>query len=86
MKARSMAVYFTAENGEKISFDVPMIVNSREDTSEKKIFHEKFSLKSREYKHRDKYHLVLPDPNDEKNILQQYEFMINIAFADDFGF
>lgn len=26
------------------------------------------------------------DANDEKNILQQYEFMIDIAFVDDFGF
>ena len=30
--------------------------------------------------------LVLADANDEKNILQQYEFMIDIAFVDDFGF
>ena len=34
----------------------------------------------------DKYYLVLADANDEKNILQQYEFMIDIAFVDDFGF
>ena len=41
---------------------------------------------SREYKYGDKYYLVLADANDEKNILQQYEFMIDIAFVDDFGF
>ena len=29
---------------------------------------------------------VLADANDEKDILQQYEFMIDIAFVDDFGF
>lgn len=44
------------------------------------------TLKSREYKYGDKYYLVLADANDEKNILQQYEFMIDIAFVDDFGF
>ncbi len=52
---------------------------------EKRTFHEKFTLKSREYKYGDRYYLVLADANDEKNILQQYEFMIDIAFVDDFG-
>ncbi len=86
MKARSIVAYFTTEDGEKISFDVPMIANSREDAPEKRTFHEKFTLKSREYKYGDKYYLVLADASDEKNILQQYEFMIDIAFVDDFGF
>lgn len=86
MKARSLVAYFTTEDGAKISFDVPIVANSREDAPEKRAFHEKFTLKSREYKYGDKYYLVLADANDEKNILQQYEFMIDIAFVDDFGF
>ena len=86
MKARSLVAYFTTEDGEKISFDVPIVANSREDAPEKRTFHEKFTLKSREYKYGDKYYLVLADASDEKNILQQYEFMIDIAFVDDFGF
>ena len=86
MKARSLVAYFTTEDGEKISFDVPIVANSREDAPDKRTFHEKFTLKSREYKYGDKYYLVLADANDEKNILQQYEFMIDIAFVDDFGF
>ena len=86
MKARSLVAYFTTEDGEKISFDVPIVANSREDAPEKRTFHEKFTLKSREYKYGDKYYLVLANANDEKNILQQYEFMIDIAFVDDFGF
>ena len=36
-------------------------------------------------KYGDKYYLVLADASDEKNILQQYEFMIDIAFMDDFS-
>lgn len=86
MKARSLVAYFTTENGEKISFDVPIVANSRDDAPEKRTFHEKFTLKSREYKYGDKYYLVLADANNEKNILQRYEFMIDIAFVDDFGF
>lgn len=86
MKARNIVAYFATEDGEKISFDVPIVANSREDAPEKRTFHEKFTLKTREYKYGDKYYLVLADANDEKNILQQYEFMIDIAFVDDFGF
>ena len=86
MKARSLVAYFTTEDGEKISFDVPIVANSRENAPERRTFHEKFTLKSREYKYGDKYYLVLTDANDEENILQQYEFMIDIAFVDDFGF
>ena len=86
MKARSIIAYFATEDGEKISFDVPIVANSREDAPEKRTFHEKFTLKTREYKYGDRYYLVLADANDGKNILQQYEFMIDIAFVDDFGF
>lgn len=86
MKARNIVAYFTTELGEHISFDVPIIANSRDDAPEKRTFHEKFTLKSRKYQRGDKYYLRLVDANDDKNILQQYEFMIDIAFVDDFGF
>jgi hypothetical protein len=86
MKPRSIVAYFATESGEKISFDVPVMANSRDDAPEKRTFREKFTLKSREYKSGDKYYLVLADANDDKNILKQYEFMIDIAFVDDFGF
>lgn len=86
MKARNVIAYFATESGEKISFDVPLVANSREDAPEKRTYHEKFTLKSREYKYGDKYYLHLVDANDDKNILHSYEFMIDIAFVDDFGF
>lgn len=86
MKARNIVAYFATESGEKISFDVPLVANSRDDAPEKRAYHEKFTLKSREYKYGDKYYLHLVDANDEKNILHSYEFMIDIAFVDDFGF
>jgi uncharacterized protein (TIGR02687 family) len=86
MKPRNIVAYFATESGEKISFDVPIIANVQDEEPDKRMFHEKFTLKSREYKRDDKYYLVLVDANDEKNILHQYEFMIDIAFVDDFGF
>ena len=86
MKARSLVAYFADESGNKISFDVPLVANSREDSPEKRTFHEKFTLKSREYKYGDKYYMHIVDANDDKNIIHSYEFMIDIAFVDDFGF
>lgn len=86
MKARNIVAYFETESGDKISFDVPLVANSRDDAPEKRTYHEKFTLKSREYKYGDKYYLHLVDANDDKNILHSYEFMIDIAFVDDFGF
>lgn len=86
MKARSIIVYFATEDGKQISFDVPIVANSRDDAPEKRTFHEKFTFKTRKYQRGDKYYMNLVDANDEKNILQQYEFMIGIAFLDDFGF
>lgn len=69
MKARSTVTYFDTEDGEKISYDVSMIANSREEAPKKRTFHKKFTLRSREYKYGDKYYLVFVDANDEKNIL-----------------
>lgn len=86
MKGRNVIAYFATEDGEKISFDVPICANSKEDEPEKRTFHEKFTLKTREYRYGDKYYLNIVDANDEKNVLQSYEFMIDIAFVDDFGF
>ena len=42
------------------------IANSREDAPEKRTFHEKYTLKAREYGYDDKYYLVLADAKDEK--------------------
>ncbi|MEG0963648.1 MAG: BREX-1 system phosphatase PglZ type A, partial [Lachnospiraceae bacterium] len=86
MKGRSIVAYFATEDGEKISYEVPIMATSQSDAPEKRIYHEKFTLKSRKYQRNDKYYMILADANDEKNILHSYEFMIDIAFVDDFGF
>ena len=58
--------YFTAGSGQKILFEVFAIANSREDAPEKRTFHEKYTLKAREYGYDDKYYLVLADTKNEK--------------------
>lgn len=85
-KARMVVAYFESESGEKISFDVPITADITETDARKRTFREKFTLKSKQYNRKEKYYLKLVDANDEKNVLQQYEFIVDIAFADDFGF
>ena len=86
VKARNLIAYFATEDGEKISFDVPIVANVKEDAPDKRTFHEKFTLKTREYKRENKYYMHIADAEDEKNILHSYEFTIDIAFVEDFGF
>lgn len=86
MKGRNVVAFFTTEDGEKISFDVPMMANSKDIAAQKRVFHEKFIFKSKSYLSNETYYLVIADAEDEKNILNKYEFKIDIAFANDFGF
>lgn len=86
VKGRSLIAFFEDAAGNQISYDVPIIANSREEAPDKRTFHEKFTFKSREYKYGDKYYLRIVDEQDRKNVLQSYEFLIDIAFVDDFGF
>ena len=86
MKGMNIIAYFESEDGEKISYDVPIIADSKSDAPEDRTFHEKFTFKSKKYLTQDKYYLVMVDANDTNNELHRYEFTVDIAFVDDFGF
>lgn len=86
MKGRNVVAFFVSNDDEKISFDVPMMANSKDIAAQKRVFHEKFTFKSRSYLSNETYYLVIADAEDEKNVINKYEFKIDIAFADDFGF
>ena len=86
MKGMNIIAYFESEDGEKISYDVPIIADSQSDAPEDRTFHEKFTFKSKKYLPQDKYYLVMVDANDTNNELHRYEFTVDIAFVDDFGF
>lgn len=86
VKPREIKAYFIDDNGKKISYEVPIIANIKNVSAEKRVFHEKFIFKNRAYNRNEKYYLVLVDANDERIEIARHEFMIDIAFADDFGF
>jgi len=86
IKAREIKSFFVDENGDKISYEVPIIANKKNTAPENRIFHEKFTFKNRTYNKNEKYYLVLVDVNDERIEISRHEFMIDIAFANDYGF
>jgi len=77
--------FFETESGEKISDEEIMVADKREVSPEKRRFHEKFTFKNRRYPRDEKYYLVLKDAETDME-MHRYEFVIDIAFADDFGF
>ena len=78
-------VYFATESGEKISDEELIIADKKNAPPEKRQLHEKFTFRNRKYSKDEKYHLVMKDAISDME-LSRHEFIIDIAFADDFGF
>ena len=78
--------YFEDENGNVISNENSIFADSKSSNVEDRIYKERFTLKSIGYSKNDKYYLVLVEDNDVKNEYVRYEFIIDIAIQDEFGF
>ena len=77
-------VYFVSESNEQISNEHIVIADKKENEAIKRIFSLRFNFKNRQYDSSEKYYLVI---YDEKNIEQlRHEIIVDIAFANDFGF
>jgi len=61
------------------------IGNTKNASTEKRQFHEEFTFRNREYSKDEEYYLVMKDATFDME-LSRHEFIIDIAFADDFGF
>ena len=80
-----LQIYFENESGDKISGDVFITANKKDETPEKRQFRERFAFKNARYTKNEKYFLVMKDTNTDDEVAR-HEFIIDIAFADDFGF
>jgi hypothetical protein len=78
-------VFFETGSGEKISDEELIIADRKNASPEKRQFREKFTFRNRKYSKDEKYYLVMKDMISDMEI-SRYEFIIDIAFADDFGF
>ncbi|CUB36092.1 BREX-1 system phosphatase PglZ type A [Bacillus cereus] len=82
-----LKVYFTDEEGNRISNENIIIADSQSSKPEDRTFKEKFVLKSMTYDKTKKYYLVLEDEEEAvENIYEKVAFTIDIAITNDFGF
>lgn len=82
------AVYklcFEDAKGNRISNEVIIVAGKKDLAPEKRAFKEKFTFKTGKYESMEKYYLVVYDAQTDAEQVR-YEYMIDIAFADDFGF
>ena len=85
VKEATYRICFVNENGEKISNEILHTADNKSTEAANRIFKLRFNLRNRQYSRSDKYYLLIVDDKKNLEVLRQ-EVMIDIAFADDFGF
>ena len=85
VKETTYRICFVNENGDKISNEILHTADNKSTEAANRIFKLRFNLRNRPYNRSDKYYLLIVDDKKDLEVLRQ-EVMIEIAFADDFGF
>ena len=78
-------IYFVDDNGEKISNEHLYVADKKDEDTVKRVFRLRFSFKNKKYSKDRKYYLIAYDDNNFREVLR-HEVVMDIAFADDFGF
>ena len=84
VKEANYRVYFVTDAGEKISNENLVAADKKDPDAAKRIFRLRFSFKNQKYDRNHKYYLVAID-NNNREVLRR-EVIMDLAFADDFGF
>ncbi len=85
VKETTYRIYFVDGNGEKISNEHLYVADKKDTDTVKRMFRLRFSFKNKKYDKTQKYYLVAYDDNNSLEVLR-HEVVMDIAFADDFGF
>lgn len=85
VKETSYRVYFISDNNEKISNENIVIADKKDKDTAKRMFRLRFNFKNKKYDKSQKYYLVAYDDKNDIEVLR-HEIIMDIAFADDFGF
>ena len=85
IKKTTYKLYFISEDNEKISNENTYIADNREVDAQKRIFRMRFTFKNKKYDKNKQYYLVVYD--DATGIESfRHPVIMDLAFADDFGF
>lgn len=84
-KATTYRMVFMSEDEERISNENIYVADSREPDSAKRMFRMRFHFKNQRYDKSKQYYLVV---TDDKTGIEQFRHpvIVDITFADDFGF
>lgn len=85
VKATTYKMYFISEDNEKISNENVYIADKREAEPQKRMFRMKFTFKNKKYDKNKQYYLAVYDENTGLEVWR-HPVIMDIAFADDFGF
>ena len=85
IKETTYHIYFVDDKGEKISNEHLYKADKKDSDSIKRMFRLRFSFKNKKYDRYQKYYLVAFDDKTGLETLR-HEVVMDIAFADDFGF
>ena len=85
VKETTYRLYFISESNEKISNENICVADKKDKDTTKRMFRFRFRFKNQKYDKSQKYYLIAFDDNNDVEILR-HEMIMDIAFADDFGF
>ncbi|GHV28788.1 DNA repair protein [Synergistales bacterium] len=89
VKAAGYKLYFISEDNEKISNECVCQADKKDGDSQQRIFRLRFNFKNKKYDSAKKYRLVameLDEKGEVKIEAFRHDVIMDIAFADDFGF
>lgn len=84
VKEEKYHIFFEAADGERISNEQVINADKKDNETAKRMFRVRFTFKNKQYDRKDKYYLVLKNENGVETLRK--EIMMDIAFANDFGF
>ena len=85
VKATTYKMFFVSEDNERISNEVSLFADSRDPDALKRMFRMKFQFKDKRYDRDKQYFLVVYDDNTGLEVFR-HPMLMDLAFADDFGF
>lgn len=85
VKETTYRIFFISENNEKLSNENIYVADKKDNDATKRVFRLNFSFKNKQYNKSHKYYLVAYDDKNDIEVLR-HEIVMDIAFADDFGF
>lgn len=85
VKETSYKIFFISDDNERISNENIYIADKKDIDTQKRVFRLRFNFKNKKYDKARRYYLVAYDDKNNLEIIR-HEIVMDLAFADDFGF